>query len=70
MGFLDDDDIMRLLVGSILVIMALLILAIAVCEIMIGVQTNNSKRLMTGLLIVISEVYIVGASINYYVNRD
>ena len=61
MGFL--DDIMRLLVGLILVIIALIVLAI-------GVKTNTSKTLMTGLLIVILEVCVVGATINYYVNRD
>ena len=65
MGFL--DDIMRLLVGLILVIIALIVL---VCYIIIGVKTNTSKTLMTGLLIVILEVCIVGATINYYVNRD
>lgn len=65
MGFL--DDIMRLLVGLILVIIALIVLAIAVCYIIIGVKTNTSKTLMTGLLIVI---LVVGATINYYVNRN
>ena len=68
MGFL--DYIMRLLVGLILVIIALIVLAMAVCYIIIGVKTNTSKTLMTGLLIVILEVCIVGATINYYVNRD
>lgn len=44
--------------------------AMAVFYIIIGVKTNTSKTLMTGLLIVILEVCIVGATINYYVNRD
>ena len=46
MGFL--DDIMRLLVGLILVIIALIVLAIAVCYIIIGVKTNTSISLITG----------------------